>query len=498
MLEGLPISQWREVEVPIEPAPTDNKQVDPDAWPELPMPRDSHLLPLHSQQLLRAARACRPLKPPAPLEEDREDVDEEEQPKEVRQGFTIKKFVKLPRHQEEPEPEFLAKRRKGLPSQYAVNGQAGHPTPLRETKIKKVDSEGNVSVYKALVPEGQTLEAEVRPTEIALVEAAPAAATPGTVVEGVGIVNAEGVIVVNDAAHQSTPRRRPAPPKKKSKGGPGRGRKRVAFAQGSGEQGTSASASDLLSVPGSNPESGSADPSEGGDTPMADAGDDEHGDEESDDEGEDGGQSPMTNQSSVPPKTPDVVAATPTTRPDHEMPREPPRPQTTTSVQEIPQQSSLPPISLNTTGTTSHIASLPSTTAPAPSVDLRVNTQKPEQSSRGPSSSPELPLSAMAHSRQNSLNHIPTLPPLDMSIPTSSTSEAAPGISTQHIPHSGITDPTSDLSQINPENPQQTMQNSAPPIPTQPVEEHHASDNEPDLLGSLEAHLERDSASRGP
>ena len=79
MLEGLPISQYREAEITIEPNSADNKPLDKDAWPELPMPRDSHMLPEHSQQLLRAARSGKLYKPPAPPEDDNEMKDEEEE-----------------------------------------------------------------------------------------------------------------------------------------------------------------------------------------------------------------------------------------------------------------------------------------------------------------------------------------------------------------------------------------------------------------------------------
>ena len=66
------------MEVTVGANAADNKPVDKDAWPELPMPRDSHMLPEHSQQLLRAARSGRLFKPPAPPDDDNEMKDEEE------------------------------------------------------------------------------------------------------------------------------------------------------------------------------------------------------------------------------------------------------------------------------------------------------------------------------------------------------------------------------------------------------------------------------------
>lgn len=273
------------MEVTIGHNANDNKPVDKDAWPELPMPRDSQMLPLHSQQLLRAVRSGQTVKPPAPVEDDNEMKEEEEEVKEVPVGFTVKKFVKVARHLETPEPEYLAKRRKGLPSQY-TNGQTA--PALRETKVKKLDADGNVAIYKVLVPEGQAVEGEVQPTDDAI-EVVPATAAPGTIVEGIGVVNAEGVVVASEIRHQTPPRKR-APPPKRRRGGPGRGRRRVTFAGRGEDQGIPNMGGDLLSTPGLQREDGSVAPSDGGDTPMADAGgeDDEgSGEEGSEDEDHD-------------------------------------------------------------------------------------------------------------------------------------------------------------------------------------------------------------------
>ena len=243
------------------------------------------MLPEHSQQLLRAARSGRTIKPPAPPEDDDNEMKEEEtEHKEVSVGFTVKKFVKVARHNEAPEPEFLAKRRKGLPSQYIT---AQVQAPLRETKVKKLDAEGNVAVYKVLAPEGQMVEGEVAPTDAAI-EVAPVVAAPGTVVEGVGVVNAEGIVVANDVLQQTPPRRRPPPPKKKRQGrhipraGPGRGRKRVDFVEGAEgqETPTSTAGGEIPAIRGlKTEEGGSVEPSDR-DTPMGEAADDDESGEE--------------------------------------------------------------------------------------------------------------------------------------------------------------------------------------------------------------------------
>ncbi|KAH9866495.1 hypothetical protein IAQ61_008500 [Plenodomus lingam] len=429
VLEGLPISQYREAEITIGPNSSDNKPLDKDAWPELPMPRDSHLLPFHSQQLLRAARSGRTVKPPAPIEDDNEMKDEEEESKEMPIGFTVKKYVKVPRHLETPEPEFLAKRRKGLPSQY-VNGQIA--PALRETKVKKLDAEGNVAVYKVLVPEGQAVEGEVQPTDAAI-EAVPATAAPGTIVEGVGVVNAEGVVVANDILHQTPPRRRPPPPKKKkTRGGPGRGRRKVAFAERSGEKGTpSNTGADLLSTSALAREDGSVVPSDGGDTPMADAGGED--DEGSGEEGSEDEDHDMERNST--PVTPlRLPSAPPTSTPgpkDVAMPDAAP-------AEPLPSAADPVPAVVET--------SEPTATSEAPVLPEAVPEVKEEPSvKRDASSSPDLPLS---HSRHNSLPQVPTpLPTTDAAAPEPTVSE--PTVSEPTVSEPTVSEPTVSEPTVN-------------------------------------------------
>ncbi|KAF2255075.1 hypothetical protein BU26DRAFT_514872 [Trematosphaeria pertusa] len=479
VLEGLPINQYKEVEITIGPSSSESKEVDKDAWPEPPMPRDSHMLPEHSQQLLRAARAGRMYKPPAPPEEDKEAMDEEDETKEVSQGFTVKKWAKVPRHLEEPEPEYLAKRRKGLPSQYAMSSQVpAQPTPMRETKVKKTDAEGNVSVYKVLVPEGQAVEGEIQPTD-AVSEAAPTTAAPGTVVEGVGVVNAEGMVVANDVMQHTPPRRRPPPPKKKKKSGPGRGKKKVVFVEGAEQQGTPASTtgSDLLAVPGVKQEGGSVEPSEGGDTPMADAGDEEEGSGEEgseDEEHEEGTHSPTPAIAVTPSKTPAEPANAPVAEPPKEEP----------IVEAVPIADTAP-----VTDTPKITPAEPTPPSAPPGDDgaavaTQIEPEKQEKTDRDPSSSPELPLSAMAHSRQNSLNQLPTIPPLEPAAPEPVSAE-------EPVPPAEPVESVETVETVAPVEPA-----PAPLPPQEPAaEEIQASDGEPDLLGSLERQLEKDSES---
>ncbi|KAI0624965.1 hypothetical protein Ptr902_10935 [Pyrenophora tritici-repentis] len=307
------------------------------------------------------------------------------------------KYVKVPRHLEVSEPEYLAKRRKGLPSPYVQPTQVVAQPVLRETKVKKLDAEGNVSVYKVLVPEGQVVEGEVQPTDAAL-EVAPATAVPGTIVEGVGVVNAEGVIVANDIMQQTPPRRRPPPPKKKNKrGGPGRGRKRVIFAEGATEQGTPVSnaSGDMLGVPNVKREDGSVAPSDGGDTPMGDAGGEEEegsGEEGSEDEDQD-----MERTST--PATPLISSVAPTSAPTME---------TTTLPETTPAEVIKAPTQAPAT-TSAPSQDKPETARAEKTVVVTGSSQTMQQTEeRDPSSSPDLPLSSTSHSPQNSLNQIPT------------------------------------------------------------------------------------------
>ena len=231
VFEGLPVRHWRKRPISVNAAPEkeniDNADLHNLAWKELPMPRDSHLLSPMSQDLLRAARMPQAKKPTTPLlEDDKEPGEDEDADGDIDTGFVAKRWAVLPKELEGPEPEFLAKRRKGLPSVHSGSlGSIGNTGQMRKTKIRKIDTEGNNSVWEVLVPEGQTVEGEVVEEETSPTQV-PA---PGTVVEGVGVVNAEGVVIAGDQGVPAINKRRPPPPKRKAKG-PGSGRKKkVAF-----------------------------------------------------------------------------------------------------------------------------------------------------------------------------------------------------------------------------------------------------------------------------
>ena len=165
---------------------------------------------------------------------------------------------------------------------------------MRRTKFKKTDPEtGNISIYEAWVPEGHRIEGEITGDVQAIaaqseVPVKPEAPAPGTVVEGVGIVNAEGVVVAEagSAAVMTPPKRRPPPPKRKGKGiGKGR-KKKVMFAPGEG--------ADAATVHGmgdgaGDGQGGSQDDSRMSMDPNGQDDDDEDGDES--DEGDEGDES---------------------------------------------------------------------------------------------------------------------------------------------------------------------------------------------------------------
>ena len=207
------------------------------------MPRDAAMYSPMSQALLRAARMGQVNKPPPPpLEDEKEPGDDEDAEGDVDTGFVAKRWAVVPRHLEGPEPEFLAKRRKGLPSVYSgATGVVGGSAQMRKTKVRKIDASGTATVLDVLVPEGQTVEGEIVEEETT----STAALAPGTVVDGVGVANAEGVIIAGDQVLPTPPRRRPPPPKRKPKG-PGRGRRRkVGFVSITSTQGTGVKPEDV-------------------------------------------------------------------------------------------------------------------------------------------------------------------------------------------------------------------------------------------------------------
>ena len=231
IMEGLPVRQWKQQPAVISTAPPKDTRAElakMGRWVELDMPKGSDMYSPWCHALLRAARRGQIKTPHSrTVEEEKEMQDEDEADNPTEEGYMASKWSQLPKDSDQPEPEFLAKRRKGLPSLYGTG--AAVSGPMRKTKVKRVDAEGHVSIYEVLAPEGTRVEGEVlEDTEL------PAeVAVPGTVVEGVGVVNAEGVIVATEPVAPTPPRRRPPPPKRKPKG-PGRGRKKKVVIESAG------------------------------------------------------------------------------------------------------------------------------------------------------------------------------------------------------------------------------------------------------------------------
>ncbi|KXL45590.1 MAG: hypothetical protein FE78DRAFT_39980 [Acidomyces sp. 'richmondensis'] len=265
VFEGLPVKQWTQRPTrislaPPSPPPTSdaNNTINPEhKWSvDPPMPRDSHLLHPWTQHLLRLARSGKVgTKRKAGGVDGEETADDERggagggvggeddggsgevttavSTTETREdrAYVARKWKPVPEALMEDEHrhfEFLAKRRRGLPSLYGPESGLTVGVVMRKTKIRApgppAGPDGSGTVYEALVPEGQPIEGEVTDDTIAAV-----AAAPGTVVEGIGVANEEGVIVVPVAGGGvgGQARRNRPPPKKK--GGPGRGKKRVTF-----------------------------------------------------------------------------------------------------------------------------------------------------------------------------------------------------------------------------------------------------------------------------
>ncbi|KAI5917528.1 hypothetical protein F4810DRAFT_716372 [Camillea tinctor] len=214
--EGLPVRQWRQEWVSIAPPPPPDTTQKNDIWAiELPhgMPKDSHLLPTHTQELLRAARSGRLYKRPPPTEEEEADADavltEKADKKEddpSTKGFQVKIWKQIPRNAEGPTVSHLAKRRKGtitLSSDLPAGVPSG-PTVTRAT-VRRLDAAGNHYTQEVTLNEGQPIDGEIISTTV----------VPAPNLNGSGDVSAA-----------ATPaRRRPPPPKRKPKG-PGRGRKK--------------------------------------------------------------------------------------------------------------------------------------------------------------------------------------------------------------------------------------------------------------------------------
>jgi hypothetical protein len=177
------------------------------------MPKDSHLLPAHSQELLAAARSGRLYKRPAPAEEEEVDADAAPEKPEKKEedtsarGFSVKVWKQLPRNIDTPGTSHLAKRQKNTVTiaSRTVEEKVQGPTVTRAT-VRRIDAAGNPYTEEVTLSDGQQVQGEIVSTRI---EQAP---VPGS----------------EPLATTPVPnRRRPPPPKRKAKAGPGRGKKKI-------------------------------------------------------------------------------------------------------------------------------------------------------------------------------------------------------------------------------------------------------------------------------
>ncbi|RFN55485.1 hypothetical protein FIE12Z_131 [Fusarium flagelliforme] len=291
--EGLPVRQWRQEWISVVPPQQQEQNQQNDIWSiDLPhgMPKDSHLLPAHSQELLAAARSGRLYKRPAPDEEQEGDADAAPEKPEKKEedtsarGFSVKVWKQLPRNLDNSGASHLAKRQKNTVTiaSRTVEEKVQGPTVTRAT-VRRIDAAGNPYTEEVTLGEGQQVQGEIVSTRI---EPAPTAGA-----EPLG----------------GTPgpnRRRPPPPKRKTKAGPGRGKKKIKNplpepgAAPVAPAGTADGATTAAPVKPENPAEAAIkqerEDSANQDSPMVDADDDDDDEDGEDDEGEDGEEGDAT------------------------------------------------------------------------------------------------------------------------------------------------------------------------------------------------------------
>ena len=373
------------------------------------MPRDAHLLAPHTQALLREARKPRFAKRKADTaDDDKHDDDDDGGDKLTHSGWVAKKWTLVPAQAEKSEPDYLAKRRKGLPNLY------GNDIPpmitaiaTRKAKVRKTDAEGNATIYEVIVPEGQPVVGEVVDEDVSMTDAPVLA--PGTVEEGVGVANAEGLVVANDLLQPTPPRRRKMPPPPRRRGGPGRGKKKVMFQRIAPPSGptqtlptmdgftaavsTEANGTVPKSTPAptdaenaANDQNEDEEGEEGEDGDDGEDGEDDEGEEEDDDR-EDGELSDAENTASAPASIPPSELTQSEPPADGAQPADVPmHDQVPTPLEAAPSPTETAPIEADV-ATTDQGPTVVEETAPAP---------------RDQSSSPDLPLARGSHGRTGS------------------------------------------------------------------------------------------------
>ncbi|KAK7433301.1 hypothetical protein QQZ08_000239 [Neonectria magnoliae] len=334
------VRQWRYDWVNVAPPPQQEQQQQNDIWSiDLlhGMPKDSSLLPPHSQELLLAARSGRLYKRPAPVEEEDADPDaipdkpEKKDEDDSAKGFSIKLWKQLPRNVEASAVSHLAKRRKNTVTiaSKTIEDRVQGPMVTR-AKVRRTDASGNQYTEEVTLADGQYVDGEIISTRV------------------------EPAVGLNGQAAIATPqptRRRPPPPKRKSKAGPGRGKKKAKvpllgagqpLAAGVPVNGSAPASTFKPGLVGENGIKQETDDNTNQDSEMADDDDDDDDDEgDEGDEGEDGdegGETPADStqhESSIDHEMTDVVPAIETSAPD--------RPDAEMGDNEVPSEMLAPP-----------------------------------------------------------------------------------------------------------------------------------------------------------
>lgn len=486
------------------------------ALPELPMPRDSHLLTPMSRALLRAARAgCKYIRPtPTEIEDDEKEVKDADEPTAAppfERTFTAGKWALVPRHMEPPEAEFLAKRRAGLSSLYgsaAMNGTAeAQPVPkppMRKTKFKKVDTTtGNISIYEAWVPEGHKVEGEItenievipEKSDATVVAVSPA---PGTLVEGVGVVDQQGVVVAEPDSSMVAPiKRRYPPPKRKAKGiGKGR-RKKVMFAPGEGEIGpTTSGGTDASQATGDVIMSGTAQNSNSTATPGLQEeyeDEDEENDGEESDEGEESApesKSPVTVIRSEQEDTGNAPTAPEKKEPKLEI-QEPP----SVPKQETQKDAAIPPRDMSSSADLPLADASANHTSKPPSEEASPASQSQPQTPAPIKTPPQSSVLLVTSTSFSEANKDAAINDKEAQGSETPGSEAKVPADNQNGPSTPQTKPRSPTNGVNPDATQPSPPHekaasvSTPTAPEPQSATVRFEDGEVDLLGSLEASL---------
>lgn len=494
--EGLPVRQWREEWVNVAPPPPAEMTQKHDIWAvELPhgMPKDSHLLPQHTQELLRAARSGRLYKRPAPAEEEEAEADAAAEKTDKKEedlstkGFMVKVWKQVPRNAEGATISHLAKRRKNMVtlSSNLTAGQTSGPTITKAT-VRRIDAAGNPYTQEVTLTEGQPVDGEIISTTVV---PAPNA-------------NANG-----DGNAAATPvRRRPPPPKRKAKG-PGRGRKKKLLplpvtnrAEGTatGAEGAADDAKPEGTSTNGIKQEGDNYETKNQDSEMADGDDDDDDDDDGEDGDEEEGEIPETengtetgnekensvdqapNLKNSPSADPPVITA-PALDPDA-MDLSPGDETPITSHQPSPPIASLPPLHPPSHLTASRLEGsplknviVPSPTEPAPSMPsiattLSKTTTTPPESKEAPQPVPtsvglgELPQTQAVESATQEISEIP--PRTDIEMADATTMQTDTMIKTE--PVSGTMSESTVVEGFM--NTTEAQLNDAPPMQT-PVAE---------------------------